>query len=120
MKANKKNITIWRAIYLNKIEDLDLHNFGCHWTKDEYYCIGTTEFPTNDISASKRKGEIQFLFKAKIAENLIDKKRTNLSNKEYPNESECVLKQNIKIEKVELIFPIQKTDITINTGNRID
>jgi len=119
MQQDKNIITAWRAIYLDEIEQLDINNFGCHWTFDEFYC-NSVEFIYNNISNKKRLGKIQFLFKASINKNLIDIKRTRESNKEFPSESECVLKQDIELLNVELIFPLNKIIKCVNTGNRIE
>ncbi|AMC11906.1 hypothetical protein Lupro_11800 [Lutibacter profundi] len=68
-------MTIWRTIFLNSINELDKSNFGCHWTKDEFYHL-SMEFIYNDISERGRHGNIQFLFKVEIDVNHVDRLST--------------------------------------------
>jgi hypothetical protein len=109
---------IYRAIYLNSIDELDKSNFGCHWTKDEHYAY-SIEFMYNDISEKGRKGNSQFLFMTKIDEKQINELATIKSNKEYSTENECVLKTNIILKELFLIFPEKKIlPFSVNTGTR--
>ncbi|WP_158009590.1 hypothetical protein [Tenacibaculum todarodis] len=111
---------IYRAIYLNSIKELDKSNFGCHWTKDEHYAY-SIEFMYNDISEKGRNGKTQFLFMSKIDKNQINELATINSNKDYLTENECVLKTNIVLKEVFLIFPKNEDlSFSVNTGNRCD
>ena len=70
---------IWRAIFLDSINELDKSNFGCHWTKDDLYYL-SMEFTYHDISEKNRKGKNLYLFQTSVSENQIDKKATQKSN----------------------------------------
>lgn len=110
---------IWRGIFLNNLDELDITNFGVHWTKDYNY-PSSAEFRFNVISDNERKGRILYVFEAEIDLAFIDKKSTRISNKNYPSESECVLKTNILIDKIELIDNIELKKYTnVNTGSRV-
>ncbi|WP_298265959.1 hypothetical protein [uncultured Lutibacter sp.] len=111
---------IWRAIFLEKIEDLCIKHFGCHWSKNENYAYSTNFF-NNDISEAKRKGDKMFLFKTIVAQEQINLDATKRSNIEYPDEEECVLKPNIFLKKVTLVNrENEPTEFSVNTGNRYD
>ena len=111
---------IYRAIYLNSTNEIDKSNFGCHWTKDEFYA-NSIEFMYNDISEKGRKGATQYLFKTEIDKNQINELATIKSNKEYFTEDECVLKCNIILKKVFLVYPEEYLlPFSVNTGIRYD
>ena len=112
-------LKIWRGIFLSSIENLDLKNFGCHWSKNEHFCYGT-EFFNENISDFERTGEKMFLFETEVNEGQIDIYSTEKSNFEFPNEEECVLKRNIQLKKIILINQKKKLEFkNINTGNRV-
>ena len=113
-------LTIYRAIYLNSVNEIDKSNFGCHWTKDEFYA-NSIEFMYNDISEKGRQGKTQFLFKTEVDKSQIDKIATIKSNKKYSTESECVLKSNTVLKEVFLIYPKEYfQSLSANTGTRYD
>ena len=119
-KMKQEETTIWRAIFLDKIEDLCLEHFGCHWTKNENFAYGIN-FLYNDISENKRKGDKMFLFKTIVVQNQIDLDSTKRSNLEHPDEEEYVLKPNIYLKKVILVNRgNESTEFSVNTGNRYD
>ena len=111
-------IRIWRAIFLKSVNDLDKANFGCHWSKNEHFSYGIT-FLNENISDYKRVGEKMFLFQTDIITKQIDVESTNKSNKEYPDEEECVLKRNTILNEVKLINQNEELIINyVNTGQR--
>lgn len=110
---------IWRGIFLNHINDLNIDNFGIHWTKDCNYPT-SIEFFYNNISGNKRIGNKLFVFEAIINHNIIDNVKTRISNNEFPQECECVLKPNTILEDVKLINQEFKYSASINTGTRSD
>lgn len=117
--SNKYNFPIWRTIFADSINEIDFQNFGCHWTKDEFYSIGI-EFTSNDISDRKRKGKAQFQFKTIISLDQVNISATKKSNADFPSESECVLKQKIILNNVILLNrKEQYKPFKVNIGTRI-
>lgn len=111
---------IYRAIFLNSITELNLSNFGCHWTKDESY-PSSVQFTTNDISKKRRQGTIKFIFKTRIKKSQINISATIKSNEEFPDENECVLNKNSVLNKITLIFPKEYSFTSSgNTGTRCE
>jgi hypothetical protein len=111
---------IYRAIYLNSVNEIDKLNFGCHWTNDEFYA-NSIEFMYNDISEMGRQGNTQFLFKTEVNKNQIDKISTTKSNNEHSTESECVLKRDTILKELFLVYPKEYfQSFRANTGNRYD
>ena len=110
---------IWRAIFLNSVEELDINNFGCHWSKNEHYSNGTNFFYEN-ISDFKRIGGKIFLFETTVSPEQIDNISTKKSNKDYPKEEECVLKRNTLLKEITLVNQAKKIKFkNINTGIRV-
>lgn len=110
---------IWRGLFLNNIEELDIESFGIHWTKDWNY-PNSIEFFNHNISENTRRGNKLFIFEAEIEDCMIDFERTIISNRDYASESEITLNQHVIIQNVELINQEYTYKTIINTGNRGD
>lgn len=108
---------IFRAIFANNIDEIDIDNFGCHWTNNEWIEYDTN-FRYNDISGGNRKGDNLYKFEANVSKEFIHQAATKKSNREYPNESEVVLLQNTIIENVIVKTISEDLIFKINTGNR--
>lgn len=81
--------TIYRALYLNEVSDLDTAAVGCHWSFDE--CIEEVVERQLLSLREQRTGDTLMLFRAVVDADQINWGATVQSNRDYANENECVL-----------------------------
>ena len=103
---------ISRTIYLNNIEELDLDNFGVHFTADRYY----KHVGGGSNGLTKTDGKIRITVSVLGGySKKINEEATKISNENYPSEKEVVLGFNQK-----LTGWMNGKKVVVNTGNRSD
>lgn len=112
-----------RKIWIDKVEDLDLQNLGCHWTRNFQYSHNGGG--SNGLT-EKRAIEVRVI--AEVAQSQINLTATEFSNESHPSEKEVVLNANTKINaEYEFIVngkilggygSVHKS--IANTGTRVD
>jgi hypothetical protein len=109
---------IKRTIYLDRMEDLDLENIGCHFTADLDY---KHEGGGSNGLTPKGNFKVDIFVRAYI----VNEEATAISNANYANEKEVVLDMNQDIEVEVRAFPIsgglaKRFSAKANTGTRAD
>lgn len=93
---DEKEITIYRLLRLNTIDDLELDDIGKYWSFDESgvgdYGSGTREF----------KGDEKFILTGLVNPKNIDWEYGFTSYLYYPNQSECALKSGTKVKIIAI------------------
>lgn len=108
---------IFRRISVARIEDLDLNNLGCHWTRD--YNYQHTGGGYNGLTENKG---VSVLISATVKKSQINEAATAESNLYHPKEKEIVLNEN-QVVKITYRASGDWNNIitaTANTGNRVD
>ena len=112
---------IKRTFYVDRPEDIDYNNIGCHFTADLNY---------NHLGGGSNGGTVERMFKVTIyaEEYIVNDEATKVSNENYPHEKEVVLEMD---QTIEVEINIAKHNglgygyckperITVNTGDRAD
>lgn len=108
---------IFRKIWVDKKEDLDLSNIGCHWTRDHTYTHnggGSNGYTINS--------GIPVAIICDVKKSQINESATAESNLYHPAEKEVVLKPNQRLN-VRVRFGTaygELVEATANTGTRFD
>lgn len=123
-KEIKKNqIMVYRTIFAESIDKINLLELGNHWTKFSYY-----QHVDNKFSPDKKR---ICKIKAIFTKNDINEIATKKSNTNYPQEGEVVIQKNTKPIAIEVYFADENDEFKelsdrwiyrngISTGKKLD
>lgn len=109
--------TIYRALFLNEITDLDINSVGNHWSFDE----NVDSLIRNKSLSIEKTGKYVHVLRATVAKSAINWDATLKSNADYSHEFECVLFTENEIVVEYLNDDKEWIELgACNTGKRID